>query len=165
MPSAVVPLTKYDITELAMLDATAVTPIDLPLIYADKSFSADRMVNLYEEIPIYAGQTFLGSRRGATIPISGAFSTYMTSVLSADVTDAAGNPWDFSSRANGFSANVNANTTGYDFDMITLRITMTTNSVTQVAEYAKVALVGAWSADEPNKIDWTWVCRGGVTLT
>ena len=164
MPSAVIPLTKYDITEIAFLDATG-SPVDLPLVYMDKSFSADRMVDLREEIAIYAGETYLGSRNGATIPISGAFSTYMTSVTSADVTDAAGNPWDFIARTNGFSANTNAGTTGYDHPMITLRATMATNSVTQILSYAKTRLVGAWSADEPNKIDWTFVCRGGVTLT
>ena len=60
MPSATVALTKYDIASLVMKDGAGVD-LDL-LTYADHSFSADRLVNVFEEIPIYAGQTFLGSR-------------------------------------------------------------------------------------------------------
>ena len=164
MPSAVIPLTKYDITEIALLDGTG-SPVDLPLIYADKSFSCDRLRELREEIAIYAGETYLGSRKGAAIPVALAFSTYMTSVTSVDVTDAAGNPWDFKARVNGFSGNTNTNTSGYDYDMVNIRLTMTTNSVTQILLFSKCGLMGAWSADEPNKIDWTATCRGGITFT
>lgn len=165
MPSATVALTKYDIASLVMKDATG-SPVDLDLLtYADHSFTADRLVNVFEEIAIYAGQTFLGSRRGAPAPINIAFSTYMTSVASADTADNNGNAWDFVARTNGFSANTNTNTTGYDFDMIDLTVTMTTNSVTQTLAFSKCTCLGAFSADEPNKIDWTVVCRGGVTRT
>lgn len=166
MPSAVVPLTKYDIASLVLTDGTTPTAVDLDLLtYADHSFSADRLVNLFEEIPVYAGQTYLGSRRGAPAPINISFSMYMTSVASADVADTNGNPFDFVARTNGFSGNANANTSGYDFDMVGLTVTMTTNSVTQTLAFAKCSCVGAISADEPNKIDFTVVCRGGVTRT
>ena len=163
MPSGTVPYTKYDLASLVFQDGTG-TPVDLDIVgYADHSFTADRMVQLFEEIAIYAGQTFLGSRRGAPAPIELTFSTYMLSVASADVTDAAGNPWDFIARTNGFAANNNANTTGYDFDMVNLVVTLTTNSVTQTLTYAKCNARGQFSLDEPNKIDWTVTCRGGVT--
>lgn len=165
MPSATVALTKYDIASLVLKDGTGVA-VDLDLLtYADHSFTADRLVNVYEEIPIYAGQTFLGSRRGAPAPINITFSTYMTSVTSADTGDNNGNAWDFVGRTNGFSGNTNANTTGYDFDMVNLTVTMTTNGVTQQLDFANCSCVGSFSADEPNKIDWTVVCRGGVTRT
>ena len=165
MPSATVALTKYDIASLVMKDGTG-TPVDLDLLtYADHSFSADRLVNLFEEIPIYAGQTFLGSRRGTPAPINITFSTYMTSVTSADTADSNGNPWDFVGRTNAFSANDNTNTSGYDFDMVNLTVTMSVNGVTQQLDFAKCTCVGAFSADEPNKIDWTVICRGGVTRT
>jgi hypothetical protein len=140
------------------------TPIDLDIVgYADHSFSGDRMVQLFEEIAIYAGQNYLGSRRGAPAPIELTFSTYMLSVASAATTDAEGNPWDFIARTNGFSGNENANTAGYDYDMINLVATLTTNGVTQTLTYAKCAARGQWSLDEPNKIDWTVTCRGGIT--
>jgi hypothetical protein len=163
MPSATVPLTKYDLASLVFEDGTGVA-VDLDIVgYADHTLTADRMVQLYEEIAIYAGQTYLGSRRGAPVPIELTFSTYMQSVASADVTDAAGNPWDFIARTNGFSGNTNANTSGYDFDMINLIATLTTNGVTQTLTYAKCSARGQWSNDEPNKIDWSVTCRGGVT--
>lgn len=165
MPSATVALTKYDIASLVLKDGTGVA-VDLDLLtYADHSFTADRLVNVYEEIPIYAGQTFLGSRRGAPAPINITFSTYMTSVTSADTADNNGNAWDFVGRTNGFSGNTNANTTGYDFDMVNLTVTMTTNGVTQQLDFSNCSCVGSFSADEPNKVDWTVVCRGGVTRT
>ena len=53
MPSATVALTKYDIASLVMKDGTTPTAVDLDLLtYADHSFTADRLVNVYEEIPI-----------------------------------------------------------------------------------------------------------------
>ena len=165
MPSAVVPLTKYDIASLVMKDGTG-SPVDLDLLtYADHSFSVDRLVNLFEEIPIYAGHTYLGSRKGAPAPLNVSFSTYMTSVTSADVADTNGNAFDVVARTNGFSANINAGTAGYDYDMVSLTVTMVTNGVTQTLVFAKCTALGAISADEPNKIDWTVVCRGGVTRT
>jgi hypothetical protein len=165
MPSAVVPLTKYDIASLVIKDATG-SPVDLDLVtYADHSFSCDRLVNLFEEIAIYAGHTYLGSRKGATAPINISFSTYMTSVTSADTADNNGNAFDFVARTNGFSGNTNAGTAGYDYDMVSLTVTMTTNSVTQSLVFSKCTMLGAVSADEPNKIDWTVVCRGGVART
>jgi hypothetical protein len=165
MPSATVALTKYDIASLVMKDGGS-PAVDLDLLtYADHSFSADRLVNVFEEIPIYAGQTFLGSRRGTPAPINITFSTYMTSVASNDTADSNGNPWDFVGRTNAFSANDNTNTTGYDFDMVDITVTMTVNAVTQQLDFAKCTCVGAFSADEPNKIDWTVICRGGVTRT
>jgi hypothetical protein len=165
MPSAVVPLTKYDIASLVLKDGTG-SPVDLDLItYADHSFTADRLTNLFEEIAIYAGHTYLGSRKGAVAPINLAFSTYMTSVSSADTADNNGNAFDFVSRSGGFNANQNNGTAGYDYDMVSVTVTMTTNSVTQTLVFAKCGMTGAISADEPNKIDWTVVCRGGVTRT
>jgi len=166
MPSATVALTKYDIASLKLKDGTTPTPVDLDLLtYADHSFAADRTVNLFEEIPVYAGQTFLGSRKGAPAPINLTFSMYMTSVASADTTDEAGNPFDFVARTNGFAGNANANTAGYDFDMVGVEVTMTVNGVTQTLDYAKCSCIGTINADEPNKLDFTAVCRGGVTRT
>lgn len=166
MPSATIELTRYDIASLVMSDGTTPTAVDLDLLtYRDGTFSADRLVNLFEEIPIYAGQTYKGSRRGATLPINIAFGTRMASVASNDTGDDNGNPWDFIARTNGFSGNANANTSGYDLDMVDITITMTTNSVTQTLVFAKCYCVGAMSADEPNLINWTVTCRGGVTRT
>jgi hypothetical protein len=166
MPSNTVALTKYDIASLVLEDGTSPAPVDLDLLtFADHSFSADRLTNLFEEIPVYAGQTFLGSRRGAPAPINLSFSMYMTSVTSADTTDAAGNPFDFVARTNGFSGNVNANTAGYDFDMVGVKVTMTVNGVTQILAFDKCTMIGTVNADEPNKLDFAAVCRGGVTRT
>ncbi|MBO13885.1 hypothetical protein [Herbaspirillum sp.] len=166
MPSATVPLTKYDIASLVLKDGATPTPVDLDLLtYADHTFTADRMVNLFEEIAIYAGQTYLGSRRGAPAPINLTFSMYMTSVASADTADTNGNPFDFIARTNGFSGNTNANTAGYDFDMVDITVTMTTAGVSQTLTYDKCTCVATVNADEPNKIDFTAVCRGGVTRT
>ena len=163
MAAGTVAYVKHDLT-ITLLDGTG-TPIDLELIYADKSFSCDRLVNLFEEIAIYAGQTYLGSRNGAPLPINGTFSTYMTALTSAATTATDAAVHDFAARTAGFSANLNAGTSGYDYPMVTLRAAWLTNGVTNQLNFAQTGLTGAVSSDEPNKVDWTFVCRGGVTRT
>ncbi len=166
MPSSTVPLTKYDLSSLVLSDGGGGSAVDLDLLtYADHSFTCDRLTNLFEEIAIYAGHTYLGSRKGAVAPINLGFSMYMTSVTSADTTDSNGNPFDFASRSGAFAGNANANSAGYDYDMVNVTVTFATDGVTQTLVFAKCTMVGAISADEPNKIDFTVVCRGGVTRT
>lgn len=163
MAAGTVAYTKYDLT-ITLLDGTG-APVDLELVYADKSFTCDRLVQLFEPIHVYAGHTYLGGRRGAPLPITGGFSTYMNALTSANTTDADAAAHDFVGLTNGFSSNTNTNTTGYDLQMCTLRVAWATNSVTNQLDFAKTHIVGAVSSDEPNKIDWTFDCRGGVTRT
>ena len=88
-----------------------------------------------------------------------------TWVTSADTSDRNGDPWDCGGRTHAGGANDNTNTSGDDVDRGDVTGTMTVSGGTQQLDFAKCTGVGACSADEPNKIDWTVICRGGVTRT
>ncbi len=164
MPEGTVGLTKNDITEIALLDGTG-TPVELALIYADASFSMDDFQQVFEPIVLRFGHTLLGVRKGARKDIPFSFSTYHTSFTSAAVTDAGGNPWDFANIQNGFSGNTNTNTSGYDYPLCSVRVTMVTNSVSHIVLMNQCMLLGVVNADEPNKIDWSGTCYGTITPT
>lgn len=165
MASGVVDLVFEDFT-VTFLDATG-TPVDLPLIWDGTGQFGD-IANVFEEIGVYAvsggSQAFRGSRRGARKSIEISFAANVTSFTSAGVTDATGNPLDFIKRTNGFSANVNTNTTGFDFDMIDIKFSATVNSVVHSVVFAKCAVQSETVMGEPNKFNFSAVCRGGATV-
>jgi hypothetical protein len=147
---------------VTLLDGTG-TPVDLGVIYGDKSFTVSDIVNLFEPIVVDAGRTFLGVRKGNRKPISGSFSCYETQYTSAATTDADGSIDDMVSGTNGFSANVSTNTTGYDYYMVDIRIAATLGATTHTLTLAKCTVVLSRTYGEPNKIDVQFECHGGAT--
>jgi hypothetical protein len=161
MPANAVVLVQQDFL-VTLIDGTG-SPVDLGVIYGDKSFSCSEIVNLFEAIVIDAGRTFLGVRKGNRKPVTGTFSAYDVNFTSADVADATANLDDFSALLNGFSANLSTNTDGYDFPMCNFSISATVNSVVHSLTFAQCVLRLTRSAGEPNKVDAAFECHGGVT--
>ena len=165
MPASAVVKVKQDST-ITLQDGTG-APVELVITYDPKTFSCDEVADLHEEVAIYAGRTYLGSRKGAAKPVGFSFECYVTSFTSAETTDTEGNPLDFIRRVNGFSANLNAGTASYDFPMCGVVLTMEGTELGDLADstltFAKCALSFSFSADEPNKFAVTGTCRGGLT--